>query len=113
MRTPGRRACGSRSTESPTTVSQTNKTTSSTIENVAGAGSNDILSGSEVPETFEGNDGNDQITPGEGSDTVRGGNGDDVIDVREPAHPELDSVSCGLGNDEVIADLTESSWPGP
>jgi len=96
----------------------------------AGAGNDTILAGDgddyveadEGDDTVYGGDGNDSIFGFEGSDTVEGGDGDDYINTRtspgtglpDEAYPgggfpddpdptnDMDSVSGGAGNDEIL-----------
>ena len=75
-------------------------------ETVLGAGGNDRLTGSSAAETLDGGAGADEITGGNGADTLRGGDGSDFIDARDNA--STDVVRCGLGFDEVVADLQDN-----
>jgi Ca2+-binding RTX toxin-like protein len=75
------------------------------IEDVTGGPANDVLVGSDAAETLRGAAGNDQVTGGGGVDSLSGGDGDDVIDARDGVR---DTVSCGSGQDEVIADLVDA-----
>ena len=78
----------------------------------------DVLRGGLGDDTFGGNPGNDEVFGGTGNDTIlddsgvdhfSGGAGDDVIDVPGfgPGPPSLpfesDSISCGPGDDRVVA----------
>ena len=74
---------------------------------IAGAG-NDRVTGSSAAETLGGGAGDDTLIPGTGTDTARGEAGNDLIDVRESNEGIQDSVTCGTGIDEVIADLSDS-----
>ena len=78
------------------------------VETVITRAGNDKITGSSADETLDGGAGNDTLKPGTGSDTVRGGAGDDLIDVREDNAGVRDTVTCGSGQDEVIADLADS-----
>jgi hypothetical protein len=75
------------------------------IEVVTGGPANDVLVGSDAAETLRGAAGNDQVTGGGGVDSLSGGDGDDLIDAREGTR---DTVSCGSGQDEVVADLVDA-----
>jgi len=76
------------------------------VENIAGGGGRDVLTGDGGANTIEGGLGNDEITGGGGTDTLRGGDGTDLIIARD--NGVRDVVSCGLGLDEVIADLEDA-----
>ena len=94
---------------------------------IRGAGGNDTLRGSDGAETLDGGPGNDDIDGGMGDDTITGGPGrdniagdrrggdcgpvwcklpfgNDTIDARDG---EVDSVSCGFGEDTVSADAND------
>jgi Ca2+-binding RTX toxin-like protein len=94
---------------------------------IRGAGGNDTLRGSDGAETLDGGPGNDDIDGGMGDDTITGGPGrdniagdrrggdcgpvwcklpfgNDTIDARDG---EIDSVSCGFGEDTVSADAND------
>jgi Ca2+-binding RTX toxin-like protein len=91
---------------------------------IRGAGGNDTLRGSDGAETLDGGPGNDDVDGGMGDDTITGGPGrdnlsgdrrggdcgpvwcklpfgNDTIDARDG---EIDSVTCGIGEDTVYAD---------
>ena len=51
----------------------------STIFEIIGTATDDILTGAEEGDTIEGEGGNDQVFGGTGGDTVDGGEGDDLI----------------------------------
>lgn len=78
------------------------------IETVVTGAGNDSVTGSAAAETLDGGAGDDSLRPGAGTDTVHGGAGDDIIDVREENTGIRDVVTCGTGQDEVIADLADS-----
>jgi Ca2+-binding RTX toxin-like protein len=70
-----------------------------------------------TPSLLTGGDGNDTLTGGPGNDTLRGekgvdthsgGDGDDLIDSRGD---RPDVVTCGIGNDTVMADAVDSVAP--
>lgn len=77
------------------------------VETVITGSGDDSVTGSSANETLDGGAGNDSLNPGTGNDVVRGGAGDDLIDVREDAQGVRDTVNCGFGQDEVIADLSD------
>jgi Ca2+-binding RTX toxin-like protein len=96
-----------------------------------GRGGDDIIiAGDAHGDVVTGGAGNDQLTAGFGNDTIVGGPGrdiinadragrcnemhcdlpggalgDDTIDVRDG---EVDTVACGIGNDKVVADASDS-----
>ena len=78
------------------------------VETVITGAGNDSLTGSSADETLDGGAGDDSLKPGTGNDAVIGGAGDDLIDVREDDEGIRDTVSCGSGQDEVIADLSDA-----
>ncbi len=61
-------------------------------DTIHGQGGNDTLSGG--PNT-------DRIIGGPGQDTIDGNNGNDTINANDG---QLDSVSCGTGNDTAVVD---------
>ena len=89
-----------------------------------GRGGDDKLSGFDLDDTIDGGAGNDQIQGGYGHDTITGGPGRDVIngdasgstchwiqcrspygnDKIDARDGEVDSVTCGVGEDTVEAD---------
>ena len=89
-----------------------------------GRGGDDKLSGFDLEDTIDGGAGNDQIQGGYGHDTITGGPGRDVIngdasgstchwiqcrspygnDKIDARDGEVDSVTCGVGEDTVEAD---------
>jgi hypothetical protein len=77
------------------------------VETVVTGEGNDSVTGSSAAETLDGGAGDDTLRPGTGTDTVHGGAGDDTIDVREDSEGIRDTVTCGIGQDEVIADLKD------
>jgi hypothetical protein len=74
------------------------------VESVVGSSAGDELTGSAGAETLAGGGGADEIVGGDGADTLRGEAGNDLIDARDGV---ADSVKCGSGSDEVIADLLD------
>jgi hypothetical protein len=75
------------------------------IEVLTGTLLRDVLVGSAAPERLAGGRGNDEITGGGGVDSLSGGDGDDLIDARDGI---VDTVSCGSGQDQVVADLVDT-----
>ena len=93
-----------------------------------GRGGDDKLSGFDLDDTIDGGAGNDQIQGGYGHDTISGGPGRDVIngdasgstchwiqcrspygnDKIDARDGEVDSVTCGVGEDTVEADLGDT-----
>jgi Ca2+-binding RTX toxin-like protein len=91
---------------------------------IRGNGGNDTLRGSDGAETLDGGPGDDDIDAGFGDDTITGGPGRDSIagdrrggdcgpvwcklpygnDTIDARDGEVDSVSCGFGEDTVYAD---------
>ncbi len=94
---------------------------------IRGAGGNDTLRGSDGAETLDGGPGNDDVDGGMGDDTITGGPGRDSIagdrrggdcgpvwcklpfgnDTIDARDGEVDSVSCGFGEDTVYADAID------
>lgn len=75
------------------------------VENVVAGSRNDTLIGADGANRLEGGAGNDEIIGRNGADALFGGDGDDVIDARD--NGTKDVVDCGIGFDEVIADLQD------
>ncbi len=84
----------------------------------AGSGDDRIATFASSADTeLIGNSGNDTITSGPSNDRVVGGtgidsvsssNGNDTIVVKESTEPGTrDTVTCGFGDDDVVADLTD------
>jgi Ca2+-binding RTX toxin-like protein len=80
----------------------------------AGDGADDITNTTATRSTLSGGDGNDSLAGGSANDILRGnkgvdthagGAGDDLIDARGDRG---DVVSCGDGNDTVLADAADS-----
>ena len=80
----------------------------------AGDGADSITNTTATRSTLSGGDGNDSLAGGSGNDILRGnkgvdthagGAGDDLIDARGDRG---DVVSCGDGNDTVLADAADS-----
>jgi Ca2+-binding RTX toxin-like protein len=94
---------------------------------IAGLGGNDVLRGSNCADTIDGGAGDDDIDAGYGDDTITGGPGRDRIsgDLRSGGcgpvwcdlpfgndtiyaqDGEVDSISCGYGQDTVYADAVD------
>jgi Ca2+-binding RTX toxin-like protein len=74
------------------------------VENAVGGPGNDELKGDERANALSGGAGNDAISGGEAADVLDGGEGDDTITSRDGAS---DTVTCGAGNDTVIADTSD------
>jgi Ca2+-binding RTX toxin-like protein len=70
------------------------ETPMSNVENAKGGSSDDFLFGDLGPNVLEGGDGNDTLIGAGGGDTLDGGAG-----------PYSDSMSPGVGQDEVIGDI--------
>jgi Ca2+-binding RTX toxin-like protein len=77
-------------------------------------GADSARNNTSTPSTLSGGDGNDSLQGGNGNDTLRGnrgldshsgGAGDDFVDTRGD---KGDSVTCGVGNDFVSADIGDS-----
>ncbi|HST38384.1 MAG TPA: calcium-binding protein [Conexibacter sp.] len=99
---------------------------------IATLGGNDTVTGGNSAETIDGGAGDDRLEGGFGDDTIVGGPGrdtivgdksasqcglfescsmplgNDVIDVRDGV---ADSVSCGVGEDRVVADAADTIAP--
>jgi Ca2+-binding RTX toxin-like protein len=80
----------------------------------AGDGADSVTNTTATRSTLSGGDGNDSLAGGSGNDILRGnkgvdthagGAGDDLIDARGDRG---DVVSCGDGNDTVMADAADS-----
>jgi Ca2+-binding RTX toxin-like protein len=83
----------------------------------AGAGADSVTNDTSTPSTLFGGDGDDSLQGGagndvlrgnEGVDSVAGGAGDDSIDVQGN---RADVVSCGEGNDTVLANASDAVSP--
>jgi Ca2+-binding RTX toxin-like protein len=94
---------------------------------IRGNGGSDTLRGSDGAETLDGGPGNDDIDGGMGDDTITGGPGRDTIsgdrrggdcgpvwcklpfgnDTIDARDSEVDSISCGFGEDTVYADAND------
>jgi len=86
---------------------------------IAGDAHGDVVDGGAGDDLVEGGFGDDKLTGGPGRDIVNGdrksrcneyhcdyaGLGNDTIDVRDG---EIDSVTCGVGTDRVIADTGDT-----
>jgi Ca2+-binding RTX toxin-like protein len=62
---------------------------------------NDDLNGEDGNDTLNAGDGNDILVGGTGADTLNGGAGDDSIKASDGT---ADTIDCGDGNDNVLAD---------
>jgi Ca2+-binding RTX toxin-like protein len=95
-------------------------------------GGNDMVTGGSRDETIDGGAGDDKLEGGFGNDTITGGPGHDVINAEQSASQcgilqsctlpfgndtidvrdgEADQVSCGIGNDKVVADALDTIDP--
>jgi Ca2+-binding RTX toxin-like protein len=86
---------------------------------IAGDAHGDVVDGGAGDDLVEGGFGDDKLTGGPGRDIVNGdrksrcneyhcdyfGAGNDPIDVRDG---EIDSVTCGVGTDKVLADANDT-----
>jgi len=75
------------------------------VENATGGPNGDSLTGDARANLLVGLAGNDKIDGGEGADALDGGDGDDTITSRDGS---ADGVTCGAGNDTVVADVTDT-----
>jgi Ca2+-binding RTX toxin-like protein len=87
------------------------------VENLVGGASNDILSGSNQPNTLDGGPGNDTESGGDGADAVDGGDGDDNLggedgDDTVSGGTGSDAVGGGAGNDALRGDDGEDRLDG-
>ncbi len=93
------------------------------ISNLIGGAGNDILTGTDIGITIEGNDGNDTINGGSGDDIIIGGKGADVINAgdgnnaiygflkfdaylswpSESWDGNQDQITSGDGNDRILS----------
>ena len=71
------------------------------VEDVYGAGGNDVLSGSAAANTLDGGGGDDTLTGWSGEDSLYGGPGNDLIYARDG---EPDLADCGEGFDTAVVD---------
>jgi Ca2+-binding RTX toxin-like protein len=95
-------------------------------------GGNDMVTGGSRDETIDGGPGDDRLEGGFGNDTIVGGPGRDVINAEMGASQcgllqsctlpfgndtidvrdgEADQVSCGIGQDKVVADAIDTIDP--
>jgi hypothetical protein len=94
---------------------------------ISGGGGDDTLKASDAADTLDGGPGNDNIDGGFGDDTITGGPGQDNIsgdrrggdcgpiwckfpfgnDTIDARDGERDSITCGLGEDTVLADTID------
>ncbi len=76
-------------------------------DKMSGGQGADRMSGGYVMDKLDGGTGNDFLNGGHANDTITGGTGSDTInggpgnDTVFAADGELDSISCGLGEDDV------------
>src|SRR5207245_8841306 len=73
----------------------------------AGGAGADALGGAAGDDFLSGASGADSLTGGPGFDTLDGGDDNDSIQSRDGVE---DDVSCGAGTDDVVADLTDSTF---
>ena len=89
---------------------------------IAGKRGSDLMRGGSGPDTLRGSYGKDRMYGGVGNETIYGGhyrdriiggpgkewinadNGNDFVDV---ADGQVDSVSCGLGDDTIVVDAAD------
>lgn len=71
---------------------------------VHGYGDDDVLYGMEGKDELRGGAGNDVLYGDAGKDKLQGGKGDDAIHADDGTK---DQISCGSGNDTVIADAND------
>jgi Ca2+-binding RTX toxin-like protein len=83
-------------------------------DTLKGGSRGDDLDGELGDDTIDGGPGNDVLTGGLGTDTITGGSGADTIsagagkDTIRAQDGERDSINCGLGNDSVTSDLSDT-----
>lgn len=70
-------------------------------KSLSGSDGDDVLHGGGGNDSLDGGSGDDILVGGRDTDTLTGGPGDDAFHVRDG---QVDYVSCGAGNDRVIAD---------
>lgn len=73
-----------------------------------GLGGPDTLMGGAGDDRLDGGTGNDYLDGGKGRDRLAGGGGSDTIVAADGA---IDQISCGAGNDRVLADPTDVISP--
>ncbi|MFE4834896.1 calcium-binding protein [Arthrobacter sp. NPDC056691] len=78
------------------------------IESISGGSGNDILTGSQLSNTIDGNGGDDILNGGNGDDVLRGGPGADRVD----GGSQNDRMEGGDGND-VLVGGTLANTPSP
>ncbi|MBJ7330201.1 MAG: calcium-binding protein [Solirubrobacteraceae bacterium] len=78
------------------------------VENAIGGGQADTLVGDARANSLTGGGGADRIEGGPGADSLIGEPGDDTILARDG---EIDRITCGAGNDTVIADRIDEIPP--
>ena len=71
------------------------------VDRVIGTAQADQITGDNNPQAILGGDGDDVLDGGGGNDAILGQAGDDTITSRDG---RIDVVSCGAGNDTVVAD---------
>jgi Ca2+-binding RTX toxin-like protein len=71
------------------------------VDRVIGTAQADQITGDDNPQAILGGDGDDVLDGGGGNDAILGQAGDDAITSRDG---RIDVVSCGAGNDTVVAD---------
>lgn len=78
---------------------------------VGGGFDRDFVDGNSGADTVRGGPGNDDLRGGKGEDTLQGGDGDDYLEATIFVESEtggVDTVTCGEGVDEVIADAGDT-----
>jgi Ca2+-binding RTX toxin-like protein len=79
---------------------------SNSIEALEGGAAGDVLTGNDLDNVLTGGPGDDSILPGGGRDVVLAQDGDDEVNARDGAQ---DSVDCGAGSDELVADPADEA----
>jgi hypothetical protein len=75
-------------------------------ENVIGSDHDDFLTGDAGANQLDGRGGADDITGGTGSDNLLGGDGNDTLRAQDSV---VDSVDCGLGDDNALLDAGDTA----
>jgi hypothetical protein len=75
-------------------------------ENVIGSDHDDFLTGDTGANQLDGRGGADDITGGTGSDNLLGGDGNDTLRAQDSI---VDSVDCGLGDDNALLDAGDTA----
>lgn len=79
------------------------------VEGLIGGSGNDILVGNTANGVLFGGDGNDYLSDPGGQDLILGEGGNDAVNARDNA---VDSVSCGDGADQALADKADDLSAG-